>query len=225
MGSNWLAVDSNFPSFTGKESPTEQIRALHNYLFCLKEQLQYSLNNLTADNWNTDALKSLTDDAKDQLNIGISSMNNHLAQMQNQLNELQKKVVNADDLGPRVTATEESITYMEADIKDLVSQIQQMQIDIADHEQRLAEREAASETVMELVAEIEADMLSMDEELSSMIEAVTGLQQTVSALEQIISLDEDGTITIGKEDTALRLVGQIYLNGVLLEQGGSDETA
>ena len=80
MGSNWLAVDSNFPSFTGRESPTEQIRALHNYLFCLKEQLQYSLNNLTADNWNTDALDSLTADAKEQLRIGISSMTNQLTQ-------------------------------------------------------------------------------------------------------------------------------------------------
>ena len=225
MGANWLAVDSNFPSFTGRESPTEQIRALHNYLHCLKEQLQYSLNNLTADNWNTAALDSLTADAKEQLSVGIASMTNQLTQMHGQINDLQKKVMNADKLDSRVTATEESITYLEEDVQALAEQALQMQQDLADHEQRLTDQEAAMAAVMEQVAGIEADMISLDEELSSVIEAVTGLQEAVSALEQTVSFNEDGSITIGKDGAVLHLVGQIYLNGVLLEQGGTNETA
>lgn len=225
MGSNWLAVDSNFPSFTGRESPTEQIRALHNYLLCLKEQLQYSLNNLTADNWNTAALDSLTADAKEQLRLGIASMTNQLTQMQAQINDLQKKVANGVELDSRVTATEESITYLEEDVQALAEQAMQMQQDLSDHEQRLADQEAAMAAVMEQVAGIEADMVSLDEELSSLLEALPALQETVSALEQIVSFNEDGSVTIGKEGAVLHLVGQIYLNGVLLEQGGTNETA
>ena len=224
MGSNWLAVDSNFPSFTGRESPTEQIRSLHNYLFCLKEQLQYSLNNLTADNWNTAALDSLTADAKEQLKVGISSMTNQMAQMQSQINDLQKKIVNADNLDSRVTATEEGITYLEANVQGLAEQALQMQADIADHKQRLSGQEAAMEAVIGLLAGIEADIISMDEDLSSMLEALTGLQEAVSAMDQTISFNEDGSITIGREGVALHLVGQVYLNGVLLEQGGTNET-
>ena len=36
---------------------------------------------------------------------------------------------------------------------------------------------------------------------------------------------EDGSATLGKEGQVLRLVGQVYLNGTLLNQGGTDETA
>lgn len=225
MGSNWLAVDSNFPSFTGRESPTEQIRSLHNYLFCLKEQLQYSLNNLTADNWNTDALKSLTDEATEKLNIGISSINNHLTQLQNQISDLQKKVVNADTLDSRVTSTEENITYLEADVEDLISQVQKLQMDIADHEQRLVDQETATEATLALVATVEADLISLDEEVSAMLDTVTALQTAVDALGETVSFNDDGSITIGKEGAVVHLVGEIYLNGVLLEQGGTNETA
>ena len=225
MGSNWLAVDSNFPSFTGRESPTEQIRALHNYLHCLKEHLKYSLNNLTADNWNTAALDSLTADAKEQLRVGIASMTNQLTQMQAQINDLQKKVAIGDKLDSRVTATEESITYLEEDVQVLAEQALQMQQDLSDHEQRLTDQETAMAAVMEQVAGIEAEIMSLDEELSSLLEALPALQETVSALEQIVSFNEDGSATIGKEGAVLHLVGQIYLNGVLLERGGTNETA
>lgn len=190
MPSNWMSVDSNFPSFTGEESPTQQIRMLHNYLYCLKEQLFYSLQNLTADNWNASALQSLTDGAKDQLSTQIAGISSQLAQLKLQVDALQGRVTDTSDFDKRITAVEEASAYWEQRLGNAESDVIALQGDIADHEQRIFDQETAA-------AELSA----------------------------IIQTAEDGSVTLGKEGQVLRLVGQVYLNGTLLNQGGTDETA
>lgn len=62
MSSNLQALD-DFPSFTGEESPQEQIRQLQNYLFVVAEQLKYTMRNIGVDNLNPkqwDAMKEET---------------------------------------------------------------------------------------------------------------------------------------------------------------------
>lgn len=62
MSNNLQALD-DFPSFTGEESPQEQIRQLQNYLFVVAEQLKYTMRNLGVDNLNPqqwDAMKEET---------------------------------------------------------------------------------------------------------------------------------------------------------------------
>lgn len=69
MSSNLQALDE-FPTFTGEESPQEQIRQLQNYLYIVVEQLKYSLRNLGIENLNqgqwdsmkTETLKGLVAD-------------------------------------------------------------------------------------------------------------------------------------------------------------------
>lgn len=46
MPSNWLYVDTNFPTFTADQSPDEKISTVQNYLYMLVEQLRYSMHNL-----------------------------------------------------------------------------------------------------------------------------------------------------------------------------------
>ena len=60
MPSQLTAFDNNFPTFTGEETPEEKIWSLQDYLFQLREGLQYSLRNLSAENFNATALKLLT---------------------------------------------------------------------------------------------------------------------------------------------------------------------
>ena len=57
MPSNWLYIDTNFPTFTGKESPNDKISTIQNYLFMLVEQLRYTLHNLDTANMNLTALE------------------------------------------------------------------------------------------------------------------------------------------------------------------------
>lgn len=54
MSENLKALDE-FPTFTGEESPQEQIRQLQNYLYVVKEQLRYALSNLSEKNLNPTA--------------------------------------------------------------------------------------------------------------------------------------------------------------------------
>lgn len=56
MPSNWLYVDTNFPTFTGEESPNEKISTIQNYMYMLLEQLRYTLHNLDTSNMNQTAL-------------------------------------------------------------------------------------------------------------------------------------------------------------------------
>ena len=52
MPSNWLYIDTNFPSFTGEESLGDRVTTIQNYLYMLVEQLRYTLHNLDASNMN-----------------------------------------------------------------------------------------------------------------------------------------------------------------------------
>lgn len=91
MSNNLQALDE-FPTFTGEESPQEQIRQLQNYLFIVKEQLQYAMRNIGIDNLNAaqwsamkvetldgqtpeEALKKLTDNGKKK---GLFDINGQL---------------------------------------------------------------------------------------------------------------------------------------------------
>lgn len=54
MSIDFKSLDE-FPTFTGEESPQEQIRQLQNYLFSMKESIRYLLSNLGVDNMNPTA--------------------------------------------------------------------------------------------------------------------------------------------------------------------------
>ena len=65
MPSNWLYIDTNFPSFTQKESVNDKVETMQDYLFMLVEQLRYTLHNLDLSNMNKTAtdefVKQITD--------------------------------------------------------------------------------------------------------------------------------------------------------------------
>lgn len=62
MANNWTAVDNAFPTFGEGESPYEQIKKLQDYMRQLTDQLKYSLNNISVDNWNSRSLESFSSD-------------------------------------------------------------------------------------------------------------------------------------------------------------------
>lgn len=223
MPSNWQAVDSNFPSFTGKESPEQQIRALHNYLFCLKDQLKYSLNNLTSENWNADALNKLTDGAKGELAAQLASIAGQVSQLKTQVTSLQGRVTDMGDLGSRIAAAEEAITYLQPRMETAEGDIKALQETAADLEQRVSNQETTLEGLTEQADRTEATVIAMDEELAALAQTTSDLDLAVKNICSVLQVADDGSATLGKEGGKLYLVGEIYVNGVLLEQGGTNE--
>lgn len=175
MPSNWLSIDSNFPSFTGEESPEQQIRALHNYLFQLREGLQYSLQNLTADNFNTAALQNLTDAQKNEVTVQLEKVYTQLSQMAAEIDRLSGRVSGTENLSGRMTTAEDEITALK-------------------------------------------DRTKLTEEN---IEDLAKSRQELEKISGAVQVADDGSITVGSEGKPLQLVGQIYINGVLYEQGGT----
>ena len=203
MPSNWLTIDSNFPSFTGKETPQQQIQMLHNYLFQLREGLQYSLQNLSASNFNAAALQNLEDAQKNEVTRQLIKVYDLLNQMSGEISSLTGRVSGIENLAGRVTGAEADIDALE-------------------------EWTGAAE---EQMAQLQQRTESLDSRVIQMEDAVTGegglqeqmgtTQQEIGKLSGAVQVASDGSVTIGSEEKPLRLVGQVYINGVLYEQGGA----
>ena len=219
MPSNWLSIDSNFPSFTGEETPEQQIRELHNYLFQLREGLQYSLQNLTTDNFNTAALKNMTDAQKNEVISQLEKVYTQINQMSTEIDRLSSRVSGTENLSGRVTTAEGEITSLKNRMKKAES-------DIGSMEERFTITEGNAEDLAGRVKQLEDDQT-----LDNLQKAVTGeggLQEQMDTANKemkkisgAVQVADDGSATVGSEGKVLRLVGQVYINGVLIEQGGA----
>lgn len=155
MPSNILSFDNGFPTFTGQESPQQQIAALHNYLFQVREGLRYSLSNLGKNNFNPKELEQMSEEQKTQ-------MEQLLSQVYNQLNGISKQ------LG----SLTETVNSHGTAIGGLAQQMEQA-------------------------------------------------GESLEKLGQVLQVAEDGSAALGSEGKRLDLIGEIYINGVLYEQGGT----
>ena len=62
MANNWTAVDNAFPTLEGGESPEVMFKKLLDYMRQLTDQLKFSMNNISADNWNSTSLETFSSD-------------------------------------------------------------------------------------------------------------------------------------------------------------------
>lgn len=199
MPSQWLTIDDNFPSFTGKENPTEQIRALHNYLYQLREGLQYSLQNLTADNFNTTALKNLTDEQKDMVSTQLEKVYALTGELSGQVEKLSSRIGTVEKLSGRVSDVESGLEDLEKRARELSEQADTAENAITELDERVRE-------------------LEEDDALEAVREELDGLGQAVRELSQTVRTGND-SVYIGTEGKPLHLTGQVYINGVLYTQG------
>lgn len=146
MGSNWLSIDNNFPTFTGQESLKDQVRLLHDFLPVLIESLKYQLNNLDSSNWNTKAKEEFQSQTTAELESAMDTTDAEVARVIRTMEELGKDLTAAlgqltalgEDMGwleekareleERTGSLEESRDSMEADLFEL-GQILQVQED------------------------------------------------------------------------------------------------
>ena len=123
MPSNWQSIDMNFPSFTGEESPKEQIRQLHNYLFQLRQGLQYSLQNLGLKNFNAAGLKELTEAQKQDVTVLLQGITQAVNNLSGELNSLSGRVRDVEKLSGQIADIEEWTAAAETQLKDLDDRI------------------------------------------------------------------------------------------------------
>ena len=113
MPSNWLYIDTNFPSFTQKESDGEKIETMQDYLFMLVEQLRYTLRNLDLKNMNKAAMNGFLQNIREPIYAKIEDTNKNV-------NELS---ITAQGLSERISSAEGNITQLQATATGLQASI------------------------------------------------------------------------------------------------------
>ena len=134
MPSNWLYIDTNFPSFTQKESDGEKIETMQDYLFMLVEQLRYTLRNLDLKNMNKAAMNGFLQNIREPIYAKIEDTNKNVnelsitakglsARISNAEGSITQLGVTADGLAARISSAEGNITQLSATANGLSARI------------------------------------------------------------------------------------------------------
>lgn len=107
MPSIWQALDNHFPSFSGNETPQQQIQALHNYLYELRQGLRFSLQNLGVQNFNEAELQKLTDAQKTELSEMLQGVKTSLSNLTANLNSLSGRIGDLEKLAGIIRLAED----------------------------------------------------------------------------------------------------------------------
>lgn len=113
MPSNWLYIDTNFPSFTQKESVNDKVETMQDYLFMLVEQLRYTLHNLDLSNMNKTAADGFVKQITDPIYGEIKDAEGNITQV----------ALVAEGLAARIGDAEGNITQLQATAKGLQASI------------------------------------------------------------------------------------------------------
>lgn len=113
MPSNWLYIDTNFPSFTQKESASDKIETMQDYLFMLVEQLRYTLHNLDLSNMNKTATDEFVKQITDPIYGEIKDAEGNITQV----------ALMAEGLAARIGDAEGNITQLQATAKGLQASV------------------------------------------------------------------------------------------------------
>lgn len=113
MPSNWLYIDTNFPSFTQKESVNDKVETMQDYLFMLVEQLRYTLHNLDLSNMNKTAADEFVKQITDPIYGEIKDAEGNITQV----------ALAAEGLAARIGDAEGDITQLQATAQGLSASI------------------------------------------------------------------------------------------------------
>lgn len=113
MPSNWLYIDTNFPSFTQKESVNDKVETMQDYLFMLVEQLRYTLHNLDLSNMNKAAADGFVKQITDPIYGEIKDAEGNITQV----------ALVAEGLAARIGDAEGNITQLQATSKGLQASV------------------------------------------------------------------------------------------------------
>lgn len=127
MPSNWQSIDTNFPSFTGEETAKEQITALHNYLFQLRQGLQYSLQNLGLKNFNAAGLKELNEAQKQDVSVLLQGVTKSINALSGEVNNLAGRIRDTDKMAGQIADIEEWTGAAEEQLQELNNRLSELE--------------------------------------------------------------------------------------------------
>jgi predicted nucleic acid-binding Zn-ribbon protein len=189
MPSNWLYIDTNFPSFTQKESASDKIETMQDYLFMLVEQLRYTLHNLDLSNMNKTAADGFVKQITDPIYGEIKDAEGNITQLQ----------ATAQGLSARIGNAEGNITRLGATADGLAAEIRNVKGDITSLGARADGLAAEIKNAKGDITQLGARADGLAARIGDAEGNITQLQATAKGLQASIS-NLDGAITNIKAD-------------------------
>lgn len=189
MPGNYLNIDINFPTFTGKESEKEQTEKMLNYLRQLVDELKYTLNNLEEKNFNKAGLDKIMEDGTEDIREQVEILTAQLQQTNSNVAGLSTRVGNLEGLPARMTAAEGEIHDMSQDISTNTGNISTLQ---------------GSVSTLQTAVNVDTDTGNLVISATGDITVGAGGDFTAGA---------GGGITVGATGTQVDINGNVYING------------
>lgn len=202
MPSNWLYIDTNFPSFTQKESDGEKIETMQDYLFMLVEQLRYTLRNLDLKNMNKAAAEGFVKTITQPIYAEIKNAEGSITQLG----------VTADGLAARISSAEGNITQLSATADGLAARI-------SDAEGNITQLGATANGLSARISSNEGSITNLTADVNGIRTQVSGKIGTSEA-QTLIDQSLDG-ITLSATSGENGTVFKLKYNGAVLASTGS----
>lgn len=210
MPSNFLYIDTNFPTFTGEETSKEQIDSMLNYLRILVEQLRYTLNNLDMTNFNSKAILDWSEASTEDIQQELVTLATQLNQTNQTVAGLSRRVSNLEGLQNRVADAEEAIEELQATAQDHGTRLTAAEGDIDDlqaaslaQQQSIADLTAADSAQVQRIAALELWKNGAVSDLSGLRTDVNAATAAAAANAALISGLRTDVTNIGNDVTAL----------------------
>lgn len=183
MPSNWLYIDTNFPSFTQKESDGEKIETVQDYLFMLVEQLRYTLRNLDLKNMNKAAMNGFLQNIREPIYAKIEDTNKNV-------NELS---ITAQGLSERISSAKGNITQLGATADGLAAEIRNAKGDITQLGARADGLAARIGDAEGNITQLQATAKGLQASISNLDGAITNIKADVNGIRATVSTKIDAT--------------------------------
>lgn len=225
MPSDWLYIDTNFPTFTKEQGLSDKVTTIQNYLFLLVEQLRYSLRNLDLTNMNQTAVEQYTNSITDPIYRKISDSDGNITQLQ----------ITAQGLAMQISNAQGDINQLQITASSLTSRISNAQGDISTLQQTATSLTSQISTAQGNISTLQQTASSLTSQISNAQWDISTLQQTASSLSTSIrnakndistlqQTADDLTISVGNLETGMGTTLTLNKYGMVVYGNGGSVT-
>ncbi len=191
MPSNWLYVDTNFPSFTGKETVNEKIDTIQSYLYVLLENLRYCLHNLDTSNMNQIELNKYVSGITDPVYKRLEDDEGNITQLQLTAQGLDMRITNAEgdinQLDITAKGLSAQISNAQGDINKLQITAQGMSAQISSAQGDITKLQATAKGLAADISNASGDITQLRADATGLATRVTNAEGNISTLSQTVN--------------------------------------
>lgn len=216
MPKDYLALDTNFPSFTGTETTDQKVDQLYNYTYMLLENLRYTLRNLDGSNFNETGLNDITDpiykkieDAEGniaELALDAKGLALRLSNAEGDINQLE---ITAQGMAAQIKNAEGDITTLQATAKGLEAQIKNAEGDITTLQATAQGLQTQIKNAEGNITSLQITAQGLQTQITNQAGDINQLQITANGL----------SVTLGQQGQAITQL-QFTINGLTITGPG-----